>query len=524
MRRCVQALLSLACCLAGSAWSAPVPGADQLVIVANRNVAASMELARFYAAAREIPEGRICELDLPEGETMSRREYEERLRDPLLAFLRAGRLVDQVRRNPRHVAEHDSGWHTVNCSLRFLVPVYGVPLHIDDTKPELIEKIEARLSHGPSRDEAAVDSELVLALLDGHEVRGRYGNPFHGQLKWPEPGSDRANLLLVSRLDGPDPAAVRRMIEGALHAERFGLCGRFYFDMRSPQDDDYRLGDYWLAEALERFRREGYECIADRNDAVFGRLHPLDDAALYFGWYIEEVSGPFAGTNFSFRPGAIAYHNHSANAKSLRTPDRYWAGPLLARGASATMGAVSEPFLNFTPSLQVLADRLCNGLGFAESVHLAMPVFSWQETVVGDPLYRPFALTADQQLAAMQEAKSPDVAWAHLRKINLLVREGRLNVALAYGREVLRGGENRIIREKLADLFAMNELYEDADQQYTRAFQAAGTDEVAVRIGLRHLLMLRLLKKDARAGEVEQAIRERWPDSPYLALLGHATP
>jgi uncharacterized protein (TIGR03790 family) len=515
-------VVALMVALGRSAAAGPETG--QLVILANRNVPASLELARYYAAARQIPDGRICELDLPDTETMSRRDYEQRLRDPLLAFLRARRLIDQVRRNPRHVAEHDSGWHTVNWSVRYLLPLYGVPLRIDDTKPELLEKVEARLSHGAARDEAAVDSELVLALLDGHELRGRFGNPLHGQLAWPEPADGNPPLLLVTRLDGPSPEVVRRMIDGALEAERSGLHGRFYFDMRSPQDDDYRLGDYWLAEALERFRREGFECVADRQDAVLGSLHPLDDAALYMGWYAEAVTGPFARTNFSFRPGAFAYHNHSGNAKSLRTADQHWAGPLLARGAAVTMGAVSEPFLNFTPSLHILADRLCNGLNLAESTHLAMPVFSWQEIVLGDPLYRPFARTLDEQLKTLQEERRPELAWAQLRKVNLLVREGRFNVALAYCREALRAGESRILREKLADLYAMNELYEDADQHYARALQHAETDEIAVRIGLRYLLMLRLLKKDEHAAEVEKTLRERWPDSPYLTLLDKSQP
>lgn len=506
---------------AGGAWAGD---ADQLVIVANRNMPVSLELARYYAQARQIPDGRICELDLPLEETMSRRDYEQRLREPLLAFLRARGLIDQVRRNPRHVADHDSGWNTVNCSVRYLVTMQGVPLRVDDTKPELLEMVDARLNHGAARDEAAVDSELSLLLLEGYELRARYGNPYYGQLTWPAQGSGAVPFLLVCRLDGPDEAVVRGMIDGALEAERFGLHGRAYFDLRSPQHDDYRLGDYWLNEALERFRREGYECVADRGDVVFGDLYPMDDAALYFGWYTDEVTGPFTRAAFRFRPGAIAYHNHSGNAKSLRTALHHWAGPLLARGAAVTLGAVSEPFLNFTPNLQILADRLCSGLNLAESSHLALPVLSWQATVVGDPLYRPFALTLDQQIAALEAAKRPELPWAYLRRINMLVREGRLHVALNYCREKLRTGESSVLREKLADLYALNELYDDADQQYARALQDAESDETAVRIGSRYLLMLRIFKKDERAAAVEKELRERWKDSPFLAVLEQARP
>lgn len=514
-----------------AAWCALGPGlagtqaaTDGVVLVANRNVPASLELARYYAAARDIPSNRLVALDLPENETMSRRQYEQRLRDPLLAFLREQGLADQVRRDPGHVGEHDSGWTTVKSSLRYIVTFLGVPLRIDDTKPELLEKLENLVRHGAQRDEASVDSELCLVLQDAYELRGRVPNPYYTQLRWESQAQSGYPFVMVGRLDGPDPEVVRRMVDGAREAERYGLHGRCYFDLRAPHRDDYSAGDYWFNEALERFRREGYECVVDRADHVFGALYPMDDAAVYLGWYTDQVAGPPAREDFRFRSGAIAYHNHSGNAKSLRTTTEHWAGPLLARGAAATLGAVSEPFLGFTPNIEVFASRLCGGATFAEAAYLSMSALSWQGVVVGDPLYRPFGRTLEDQIAALEQAGRPEVEWAYLRRVNQLVREGRFNVALAYCRDRLRARESRVLREKLADLYGMNELYDDAEIQYRQAIREAESAPVAIRIGLRFALLLRLVKKEADAAKLEQELRARWAGSPYLSLLSQTVP
>lgn len=507
--------------LAGPADAAPV---KDLVVLANRNVPASVELAQYYAAAREIPENRILQVDLPDAESISREDYERRLRDPLLAYLRAQGLAEQVRRDKRHVKEHETGWTTVKSSLRYLVTVHGIPLRIEDTKPALLQKVINTIDHGANRDGAAVDSELCMVLQDAYDLRGRFPNPYYNQIRWDSRQDNAYHLVMVGRLDGPAPEVVRRMIDDAVYAGDYGLHGRAYFDLRAPHNDDYRVGDYWLEEAHERFRREGYECAIDRNDIVLGNLYPMDDAALYLGWYTDQVVGPFTQQDFAFRRGAIAYHNHSGNAKSLRTTDAHWAGPLLARGAAATLGAVNEPFLNFTPNLDVFADRLCSGYTFGESAFLSLSALSWQITVVGDPLYRPFGRSLDEQIKRLEEEGRPEVAWAYLRRINLLARDGRLNVALNYCREKLRLHESRVLREKLADLYAMNELYDDADVQYARALAEAETVQTAMRIGTRYLLMLRLLGHHDKAAEVESGLRKKWADSPFLALLEQARP
>ena len=53
-------------------------------------------------------------------------------------------------------------------------------------------------------------------------------------------------------------------------------------------------------------------------------------------------------------------------------------------GAAVTLGAVGEPFLSFTPQVNILADRLCRGYAFGDSAYMSLQVVSWQITVIGD--------------------------------------------------------------------------------------------------------------------------------------------
>lgn len=495
-----------------------------VVIVVNSAVPESRELARHYAEARGIPVANICLLDLPSGESMSRREYEERLRDPLLRYLQRRKLVDQVRRDPESVKPNETAWTTLASSVRYMVLMHGVPLRISDTRWPLARIIGDRLRRIGEKNAAAVESELALLLAGPYPIGGQVSNPLFNRHSWEEVKRAAGAVIAVTRLDGPDPKIVKGMIDASLEAERYGLLGRAYFDGRGLREGAYYVGDFWIREACERFLREGYECVPDSASPIWGRSFPMEDAVVYMGWYQDRVEGPFLRKDFRFRTGAVASHIHSSSAVSLRTGTDYWAGPLLARGAAFTWGAVSEPFLSFVPHMDMFATRFCSGMPFADSVYMSLPALSWQVTVVGDPLFNPFRYSLDEQIRNLEQDGKPDVEWAHVRKINLLVREGRFNTALNYCREKMEASGSLVLREKLGDLYARNELFEDAGRQYEKVIEMATTPETAVRVGARWILILRLMGQPERAKNLEAKIRERWKDSELLPWLETAQP
>ncbi len=490
-----------------------------VVIVANRNVPDSIELAGYYAKQRNIPSDLVCILDLPKGEAMSRRDYETKLRDPLLEFLRQKELIRQSPRNPEEVQPNETPWITTESSVDYIVSIYGVPVRINDTRGRFARVITDGSERAQRRDGASVDSELALLLAPGYDIKGPLRNPMFGSLTPTRKVTDEYHLVVAARLDGPDADTARRMLDDALTAERQGLLGRVYLDLRGLRDGPYILGDYWIREAGERLRREGYEIALDMEEPIWETDFPMEHAAVYLGWYAEELNGPFTRKDFRFQPGAIAYHLHSASAAELRTDSKFWAGPLLARGAAATMGAVHEPFLSFSPDLKLFTERLCMGYSFGESAYMAMSALSWQITVVGDPLYRPFRLPLQVQIRNLEGADNQRLDWASVRMINLLVREGRFNLALKLGRAILRERQSLILQEKLADLYTLNELYNEAGQIYENIIEMADTPETALRVGARWIRILRLLKQDERAKKIEDDLRKRYRRNPMLGWI-----
>jgi tetratricopeptide (TPR) repeat protein len=315
--------------------------------------------------------------------------------------------------------------------------------------------------------------------------------------------------LLVTRLDGPTPEIARGLVDKAVQAERDGLWGRAYFDLRLTQDPNYKLGDEWIFNAATVARLAGYEVYADTNEATFAPSFPMSQVALYAGWYNEHASGPFTLTNCEFMPGAFAYHLHSFSAATIRTTTEHWVGPLLARGATCTMGSVAEPYLQFMPDMGTFMGRfLIYGFTFAESAYAATPTLSWQTTVIGDPLYRPGGKNPQQQHLQLAAQKNPLLEWSHLKVINLnLVKRFPVADCVSYLEENHVTQTSAVLSEKLGEIQAA--LGKPASA--IRAWQAALTLNPSPMQRLR--LRLTLGEKFTEQGRVADAIEN------YRALL-----
>jgi TIGR03790 family protein len=182
------------------------------------------------------------------------------------------------------------------------------------------------------------------------------------------------------------------MITDAVETEKTGLWGRAYIDGAHNSNPGLGIGDQWLAEVRDQLHKAGVPLIYDDAPEIFPSGYPMSDCALYYGWYAEAIAGPFTQPDFQFERGAIAVHIHSFSASTLRDEKANWAGPLLSKGAAATIGNVYEPYLQLTAHLQVFNDRLLHGFTFAESAYMSAPALSWMSVMIGDPLYRPYGV------------------------------------------------------------------------------------------------------------------------------------
>jgi uncharacterized protein (TIGR03790 family) len=477
-----------------------------VVVIYNSRLPASKDVADHYAARRNVPPDQVVGLDLPTDETMSRADYRDRLRHPLLQFLENKKLI---------VYSPPDAFKPSIAKIRYAVLCYGVPLRIAEDG-SLIEPAQAKVQVELRRNGAAVDSELsVLPTLDPKvPLTGPLRNPCYGttNASWFDPTN---GLLMVARLDGPSEDIARQLVDKAIDAETNGLWGRAYFDLRGLTGGPYKMGDDWIAAAAEISRRYGFETVVDKQPETFPEAFPMSQIALYAGWYDWNVSGPFTRPNVEFMPGAFAYHLQSFSAQSLRTTNKSWCGPLLAAGATATMGCVDEPYLEGTPNVELFFARWLSGFSFGEAAYDCQETLSWQTTVIGDPLYRPFGQDPRTLHEALLLRQSKLIEWSHLRvvnrSLNLGVKPSEM-VRYLSDKEVPR--DSAVLTEKLADLYQMEGEDVLAIDASRRALALDPTPQQRVRLTLTLAERLVAVGKGGQALALYEDFRQKNPDYP----------
>jgi len=380
---------------------------EQILLVANRAVTDGIELARYYQQQREIPYSNLLLVKMTDQEGCSREEYRGKLLEPLRKAL---------------VARPE---------IRCLVLFYGLPLRV--AAPELshaewrareelrhrkkeldwqlrnqpeeadseklrteTEKLQQQIDNiGGKEQSAAVDSELALLKVDDYQLERWLPNPFFVgfQAAQKDLQLQKDQVLMVSRLDGPNPQIVRRLIDDSQQAEREGLRGQAYFDARWPLPKEKQLQGYALydaslhkaAELVGKLSR--LQVTLDQQEALLPD-GSAPQAALYSGWYslAQYVDA------FDWQPGAVAYHIASGECTTLKKEgSQVWCKRLLEDGVAATIGPVAEPYVQGFPLPEVFFNYLLDGYySLVESYYLSLPFLSWRMVLVGDPLYRPF--------------------------------------------------------------------------------------------------------------------------------------
>ncbi len=410
-----------------------------VVILANSSSADSLAVARHYATKRDIPEENIVALPMPAQETIGWRTFVETVYQPLQDELLArGWLMgaasdrtDEIGRKRPLVVGH---------RIQYLVTCYGVPLRVSHD-PVLYEEVKALAGRREFRtNRGAVDAELALIARPGYVINAFVPNPLFQR---EEPTAIERNAVVrVSRLDGPDVESAKGLVDRALEAESRGLIGRAYVDIGGPHAE----GDAWMEEVAKELAALDYDLTVDREPTMFPADARFDAPALYFGWYGGQISGPMARVDFRFPPGAVALHLHSFSAETVRTTQTHWCGPLVARGVTATFGNVYEPYLAFTHQPHLLLRQLARGKTLGEATFYALRALSWQQVVIGDPLYRPFKVSYAEQWA--RRATLPDASYPYLilREVKRLEKTGQTREALAVLREALKERPSEVLR------------------------------------------------------------------------------
>lgn len=379
----------------------------EILVIANRNVSESLELAGFYMQKRDVPERNLLRIRAPEGETCSREDYDEKIAAPVRRFLK-----------------ENQGKMRIRC----LLLMFGLPLKAAGPGPSQEEKAvmqdlrsrkegltqklkeagndksqalkkELRVLRQKIRDEknrrdrsSSVDSELALVLAEDYSLSMWQPNPYFIGFQNKSLPRSRQEVLMVSRLDGPSSETVRRIIRDSLEAERKGLKGAACFDARWPDPKEekksgYGFYDQSIHKAALRVEKSGrFEVVVDETENLF-QTGDCPQAALYCGWYslAEYVDA------FEWQTGAVGFHIASSECATLKGDSRVWCKRMLEDGVAATLGPVNEPYVQAFPVPELFFTALLDGqYTLAEVFLLSNPFWSWKMVLVGDPLYRPF--------------------------------------------------------------------------------------------------------------------------------------
>jgi uncharacterized protein (TIGR03790 family) len=497
-------------------------GGEEVVVIYNSQMPESKAVAEHYAAARSVPAKQIYGFGLTTNETMTRADFTDFLQKPLAEKLEAAglwRFAEVAVRDAKGRVE-TTEFHVVESKIRYAVLCYGVPLKIEPVSK--LEEWAAKAVGEPfQRNEAAVDSELAWLPLVKRKIplTGPLVNPLY--LCTNRAALSCTNgLLLVARLDGPTPEIATHLVDKAIEAENNGLWGRAYFDARGlAATNSYYLGDQWMFGAAEAARQLGFEVEVDTNANTLPVSFPMSHIGIYAGWYSGEVNGPFTLPKVEFMPGAFAYHLHSFSADTVRSATRNWCGPLLAKGATCTLGCVYEPYLQFTPNIAFCLQSLGNNFTFGEAAWASQNALSWQTTVIGDPLYHPFKKSPPELHGFLTRTKSPLLEWSFDRLMCLDLAHGlRAPQMLDFlANQVPLTRQSAVLTEKLAELYEASGKPASAIEAWQNALKLNPSPQQKIRIRL--TLGDKLIAQD-RLAEARLDYKALLAETPDYAARG----
>jgi uncharacterized protein (TIGR03790 family) len=338
---------------------------ENVLLVVNKNVPVSRQIAEYYRPRRSVPVKNVCTIDTTGDEEISWKVYEEQIERPIGECLKQGGLVEKI---------------------LYIVTTLGVPLKVDG---------------GGSRqltERASVDSELTLLYSKLHGARyqraGSVNNPFYMRRDSKFQHS-AFPIYLVTRLAAYDLADVKGMIDRSLAARN---RGKFVLDLQSGKNEP---GDNWLRTAAMLLPSTRVTL-----DETTNPLYNQKDVIGYASWGSNDDHRNQRLLHFQWLPGAIAAEYVSTNARTFqRPPDKwmpngnwsdksgYFAGSpqglvadLIHEGATGASGNAYEPYLNACARPDYFLPAYNQGRNLAESYYLSLIYLSWQSVVVGDPL------------------------------------------------------------------------------------------------------------------------------------------
>jgi uncharacterized protein (TIGR03790 family) len=341
---------------------------ENVLLVINESSPVSMDVGKYYAHKRGIPESNILKIKTSAEESVTREIFERQIDAPVAAWLARNFAQDRI---------------------LYIVLTKGVPLIVTG-------------STGKDGTTASVDSELALLyrkmLGEAVPAAGPVKNPYFlneaplAQAK--KFTHEEQDIYLVSRLDGYTFDDIRGLIDRGAAPSREG---KILLDAKGSSSEK---GNIWLrsaADILQGMELKDRVLLDETENVVKG----MDQVFGYYSWGSSDPAIRVRNFGFQFVRGALAGMFVSSDARTFTESSEAWtiggsgfpqslAADLIREGVTGIAANVSEPFLEGAVRPDILFPAYMSGFNLIESYYLAMPYLSWQTVVVGDPLCAPF--------------------------------------------------------------------------------------------------------------------------------------
>ena len=126
---------------------------DQIAIIARAGDKDSEAVAKYYAKVRKVPRGQILAMPFPDGEELSRADWDTKYRPAIRKWLRDKKLGNKI---------------------KCFVTVWGVPLKIDKGQPDNEQKRYDVFLRGERRNRIKRINDVIARL---HEIGLEEGVP-----------------------------------------------------------------------------------------------------------------------------------------------------------------------------------------------------------------------------------------------------------------------------------------------------------------------------------------------------------
>ena len=384
-----------------------------LLVVYNSDILEDLDLADYYMSPRT---GRGIDpqhkLGLPLGAysaTIARADYVAEIRDPIKQFI--------------------GDYPMIGGKLKYLLLLNGVPFKIPG-------------ADGGNHDQStntSVDSELCLLNSGGAEGDGGYrlegavwsesayhawnGNGFYlaGDVDF-APGAFTTTDLdgvhwpldyLVGRLAAYTYDNAKQLVDRSLAAGS-AMDGWVIFDTKPGSqiyetmfDPVWPMSDDSWDSGFELLTAAGMNVVGDETaDKLYADWpgNPpefTNNIMAYCSWGVHSGWGKLYILNdlgYNYVPGACFMSYESFNGTTMRCSDPFDAdqhpsqgqiADFLLMGGTCAIGNVYEPWTDGVGDERWVFDRYLNhGDRWIEAAYKGLPMLSWQEIVVGDPLCR----------------------------------------------------------------------------------------------------------------------------------------